>query len=106
MRNRRGRVTAFRFLHYQKRNRFADDHASPKDNDMRARDVDLGFDEKPLNAERCAWNKSSRVAHRELGDVEWMKTVDVFVWIKRADNCGFINLFRRRGLNKNAWDFG
>ena len=44
-----GGVAAFCFLHQQQGDRFSNDHAPSKNDDVRAGDVDLAFDEESLN---------------------------------------------------------
>src|SRR5205814_9014537 len=50
MNDRYGGICVFVFLHKQKGKRFADNHAASKDDDVRAADVDLAFDEQTLHA--------------------------------------------------------
>src|SRR5579864_5330098 len=95
-------VATLRFLHEQQCNRFSDNHASSKNDHMRAGDLNVAFDEQSLNAEWRARNKSCRVAHRELCHVHWMKTIDVLRGIERTNNCRFVDMFWRRRLNEDA----
>ena len=102
MNNRHGRVAASTFLHEQKREWFSHDHTPPKNDNVRAGDVDLAFDEQPLNPKRSTWDESVRRGGREFRDIQRMKTIDIFARIECAHDCRFINLFRRRRLHKNA----
>ena len=105
MGNGHSRVAAFSFLHEQQGDRFSNDHAPTEHDDVRARDVDLAFDKESLNPKRCARDKAGRVAHRELGHIERMKTIHVLARIERAHDRRFVDLFRRRRLNQHAVDF-
>src|SRR5205807_1400226 len=76
------RVCVLVFLHKQKGERFADDHAAPKNDDVHAADLDLAFDEQALHTKRGAWNKPGRIAEREFCNVLRMKTVHIFARIE------------------------
>ncbi len=102
MHNRHGCITAFAFLHEQKRKRFSHNHAPAQDDDVRAGDVDLAFDQQALNAERGARNESVRRGGHEFRDVFRMKSIDIFARIERPHDCRFIDLFRRRRLHQNS----
>ncbi len=95
-------VASLPFLHEEKRERFADDHAPPKHDDMRAADLDSALPEQAQTTQRRARHKPGRVAERELRDVHRMKTVDIFRRIERADDGRFIDLLRRRRLDEDA----
>ena len=102
MNDRDGGICVFVFLHKQKGKRFADNHAASKDDDVRAADVDLAFDEQTLHAKRRARNEAGLIADCKFCNVFRMKTVHVFTRIERAHDCRFIDLLRRRRLHENA----
>src|SRR5437588_320399 len=72
------RVSAATFSHQQKCERFSDDHAAAKNDDMCAGDFDSALDEQSLTPERRARNKSALIAQRELRDVRRMEAIHVF----------------------------
>src|SRR6266513_381790 len=96
------RICILVFLHEKKGERFTDDHAAPEDDDVRAADIDLVFEEQTLHAERGAWNEPGRIPEREFCNVLWMEAVHIFAWIERTHDGRFIDLFGRRGLHQNA----
>ena len=93
MHDRDCRICVFVFLHKQKGKRFADNHAATKDDDVRAADVDLAFDEQTLHAKRCARNQPGRIAECEFCNIFRMKTIHVFARIERVHDLRFIDLF-------------
>ena len=94
------------FLHKEKRERLAHDHAATKHDDMCAADRDAAFPEQSQTTQRRARNEARDVTERELRDIDGMKTVDVFRRMERSDDDPFIDLFGRRGLDENAMDCG
>src|SRR5207249_4354283 len=86
MDHRHRRVAALAFVHEQKRERLANDHAAANHDDVRSGDLDSAFDQQPLTTERRARHKSSRIAERELRDVRRVKTIHVLLWIDCVDD--------------------
>ncbi|KAG0506252.1 MAG: hypothetical protein Udaeo_03760 [Candidatus Udaeobacter sp.] len=102
MHNGHRRVAVFVFLHEQQCQRFANDHAAAEDHNVGAIDLDVAFQKQTLHAERCARHKTARVFEHELGDIFRVKSVHVFPRVQRTHNCRFVDLLRRRRLNKYA----
>src|ERR1700730_4558983 len=105
MRHSHRRIAARSFLHEQKREGFSYDHASPENDDVRTRDVDLAFCEQALDTERRAGNESRHITKREFGDIEWMKSINILCWIDRAHDRCLIDLLRRGRLNQDSVNF-
>ena len=76
------RICVLIFLHEQKGERFTDDHAAPEDDDVRAADIDLVFEEQTLHAKRGTWNESGRISEREFCNVLWVEAVHIFARIE------------------------
>ena len=102
MDNRDRGVPVFVFLHEKQGQRFAHDHASANDRDVRAVDVDVAFNQQTLHPKRRTRDKTAGIVEHELCDVPWMKSVHVLARIERAHDGCFIDVLRRRRLNQNA----
>src|SRR4030095_15029668 len=98
-----GRINAL--THEQERHRFSDDHTAAEHNNVGAGEGDRACTEQAQATEWSTRNKTRLVVERELGDVEWVKSVDVFAWIECAHDCRLVDLWRWRWLNKNTVDF-
>ena len=90
------------FLDENRRHRFADDVAAPEDDDFRALGADAAADEELLNAGRSAGGESAGISEHQFPDVDWMKSVHVFLRKDSRVNGRCVDVRRERGLNKDA----
>ena len=101
-----GGIAARAALHEKERHGFSDNHAPAHDDRVFASGFDAGFLKEADAAERSAGNKSSGILERELGDIHGVETINIFAWIDGADDRGFVDLWRGRGLDEDSVDGG
>src|SRR4030095_6876489 len=98
-----GRINAL--THEQERHRFSDDHTAAEHNNVGAGEGDRAFTEQAQATEWSTRNKTRLVVERELGDVEWVKSVDIFARIECAHDGRLVDLWRRGGVDWKALGF-
>ena len=106
MGNGHGGIAARASFHEQEGHRFSDNHAPAHDDRIFASGFDAVIEKKADAAERGAGNKPGGILERELGDIHGVETINILAGIDGADDRGFVDLWRGRGLDEDAVNGG
>ena len=93
MTDRDRRVRSLPFLAQQRGHRFADNVAAAEHDDFRAFGFHTRTHQQFYDTRRCAGPKTGRVTEHQLADVQWMKTVHIFLRQHSGENNRFPDLF-------------